>query len=449
MRRQTILQAVGPLLIVVLGITAFLWLKSMDRQPTTSAGSTPPPLVRTRALGPPRDQFEITIGGRVVPSREVTISAEVSGRIVARPDALRAGRHVTQGTLLVQLDPTDHELILQEVTSQLDGVDLELKQLDVAARGLQELTLLAEEDVQLASKELQRIVSLLESKAAAPAERDRAARDLLDARIARGELGNQQDLLPAQRERFDARRRGLIARQRRARRDLARTRIIAPFSGLLAFENVEVGDFVRTGDVLLKLERAEEVEVECQLRADHLRWLRDSLDAATTSRPEASSFEVPVVPVTISYRGSPGQWTGRLTRFQGDGVDPQTRTIACRVLVERQRPAATTSGRIALIRGMYVTVTLPVRLQTPLIEIPAEAVRPDGQVWSVRSDRLIVHRILIARTLQNSVLVKAELTNLKPADPVVISPLAIAYEGMPVETAPVSETDDAGEAPTP
>ena len=98
---------------------------------------------------------------------------------------------------------------------------------------------------------------------------------------------------------------------------------------------------------------------------------------------------------------------------------------------------------------MYVTVTLPVRLQTPLIEIPAEAVRPDGQVWSVRSDRLIVHRILIARTLQNSVLVKAELTNLKPADPVVISPLAIAYEGMPVETAPVSETDDAGEAPTP
>ena len=101
------------------------------------------------------------------------------------------------------------------------------------------------------------------------------------------------------------------------------------------------------------------------------------------------------------------------------------------------------------MRGMYVTVTLPVRLQTPLIEIPTEAVRPDGQVWAVRGDRLVVHRIPIARTLQNSVLVHAELTSLKPADPVVISPLAIAYDGMAVQIAPVSAAVDAGEAAAP
>ena len=255
MRRQTLLQAAGPLLIVVLGIAAFLWLKSLDRQPATSTVSTPRPLVQTLPLGPPRGQFEITIGGRVVPSREVTLSAEVNGQIIARPDTLRAGRHVTQGTLLVQIDPADHELVLQEITSQLDGVDLELKQLDVEARGLRELALLAEEDVKLAAQELQRLTGLLQSRAATPAGRDRAERDWLDARIALGQLGNQQELLPARRARLAARRQGLIARQERARRDLARTRIVAPFNGLLAFDNVEVGDFVRTGDVLLKLER--------------------------------------------------------------------------------------------------------------------------------------------------------------------------------------------------
>ena len=449
MRRQTLLQAAGPLLIVVLGIAAFLWLRSIDRQPATSPGSTPRPLVRTLPLGPPRGQFEITIGGRVVPSREVTLSAEVNGRIIARPDTLRAGRHVTKGTLLVQLDPADHELMLQEITSQLDGVDLVLKQRDIEVQGLQELALLAEEDVALATKELQRMTVLKEIQAATPAGRDRAERDLLDARITLGELENQIELLPARQAQLAAQRQGLVARQERARRDLARTRIVAPFNGLLAFENVEVGDFVRTGDVLLKLEHADEVEVECQLRADHLRWLWDSLDAATTSRPEASSLEVPAVPVTVAYRDNPGQWTGRLTRFQGQGVDLQTRTIACRVLVQRQRSGSTVRRRIALMRGMYVTVTLPVRLQTPLIEIPTEAMRPDGQVWAVRGGRLVVHRIPIARTLQNSVLVHAELTSLKPDDPVVISPLAIAYDGMAVQIAPVSAAVDAGEAAPP
>ena len=449
MRRQTLLQAAGPLLIVVLGIAAFLWLKSLDRQPATSMDSTPPPFVQTLPLGPPRGQFEITIGGRVVPSREVTLSAEVNGRIIARPDTLRAGRHVTQGTLLVQLDPADHELVLQEITSQLDGVDLELKQLDVEARGLRDLARLAEEDVKLAAQELQRLTDLLPSRSATPAGRDRAEREWLDARIALGQLGNQQELLPARRARLAAQRQGLIARQERARRDLGRTRIVAPFNGLLAFDNVEVGDFVRAGDVLLKLERDDEVEVACQLRADQLRWLRDSLDAVPSTGPEAVALEVPTVPVTISYRDNPGQWTGRLTRFQGGGVDPQTRTVACRVLVPRQRPDAAANRSISLMRGMYVTVTLPVRLQTPLIEIPTEAVRPDGQVWSVRADRLVVHRIPIARTLPNSILVRAELTRLKPADRVVISPLAIAYDGMAVQATPVSTAVDTGEAVAP
>lgn len=449
MRRQTLLQAVGPLLIVVLGIAAFLWLKSIDRQPATSTGSTSPPPVRTLPLGPPREQFEFTVGGRVVPSREVTLSAEVNGRIIARPETLRAGRHVTQGALLVQLDPADHELMLQEITSQLDGVDLELKQLDVEARGLRELAQLAEADVKLAVQELRRMTVLLESQSATPAGRDRAERDWLDARIALGELGNQQELLPARRARLAARRQGLIARQERARRDLDRTRIVAPFNGLLAFAQVEVGDFVRTGDVLLKLERADEVEVECQLRADQLRWLRDSLDAVTAAEPEARSLELPAVPAIISYRDNSGQWNGLLTRFQGGGVDPQTRTVACRVLVPRQRPDATANRRISLMRGMYVTVTLPVRSPTPLIEIPTEAVRPDRQVWSVRADRLVVHRVPIAWTLRNSVLVRAELTSLKQDDPVVISPLAVAYDGMAVQAASVPTAADTGEAAAP
>ena len=67
MRPQTILQAVGPLLIIAAGIAAFTWLQSLGIPPATSPVTDKPPTVRTRVLGPPRQRFEIRIGGRVVP----------------------------------------------------------------------------------------------------------------------------------------------------------------------------------------------------------------------------------------------------------------------------------------------------------------------------------------------------------------------------------------------
>ena len=445
MRYQTILQAAGPLLIVAAGMIGFTWLKSLDLRPATSPSSARSPLVRIQRLGDPREQFEITVGGRVVPSREVTLSAEVSGQIVARPAALRAGRHVTEGTLLLQLDPADYELKLQEIDSQLDGIDLELEQLAAESRGIKALATLAEEDELLASRELDRKETLLQNGATTPADRDRARRELLDARNALGELENRRELLPIRRQRMGATRQGLVARRQRVRRDLDRTRIIAPFDGLLTLERVEVGDFVRPGDVLLKIEEAAVVEIACQLRADDLHWLRDSRDSSDAGGRTASPFEVPDAAVTVSLRGSPGQWTGRLTRFEGQGVDPQTRTMPCRIRVERQRNRETPADTSVLMRGMFVTVTLPIHPQSRLIEIPSAALRPDGQVWSVSGNRLVIHRIKIARTLPDSVLVRAESTDLNPEDDVVVSPLAITYEGMEVRPVPVSTIGSSGE----
>ena len=84
------------------------------------------------------------------------------------------------------------------------------------------------------------------------------------------------------------------------------------------------------------------------------------------------------------------------------------------------------------MRGMYVTVALPVVPKTPLIEIPTEALRPDGQVWSVSNDRLVIHRVEVVRVLRDSVLIRADSTRLTPDDHVVVSPLATTYDGMTV-----------------
>ena len=435
MRPRYILQALGPLLIVASGIAAFGWLRSLGTPLGTSAPAAPPPSVRTRALGPPREQFEIQVGGRVVPRREVTLSAEVAGRIIARPGDRRAGQHVPQGTVLLQLDPTDHELELKKIDSQLDRIDLALEQLDTETSGNQALVALAGEKLKVASGELARIESLLKQNVATPVDRDRARRAEIDARLSLQELENRRSLLPVQRQQLQTQRAGLIAQQEQAHRNLERTRLVAPFDGLLTHDATEVGDFVQQGDILLKIEETAVVEIECQLRTDQLVWLRDSRSTDGEDNP----LEVPDVPAIVTSQDSPAPWTGRLTRFRGPGVDPHTRTVPCRVLVERrqhEKPAA------VLMRGMYVTVTLPVRPKTRLIEIPAEAVRANGQVWSVKDNRLVVHRVQAARVLSNSVLVRAGETNLKPDDRVVISPLSTTFDGMPVRERRAATTSE-------
>ena len=47
-------------------------------------------------------------------------------------------------------------------------------------------------------------------------------------------------------------------------------------------------------------------------------------------------------------------------------------------------------------------------------------------------NRLAIHRIDVARVLPDSVLIRADRGTLKPGDRVVVSPLTIAYDGMPV-----------------
>ena len=432
MRRQTILQAVGPLLIVAAGVAAFNWLQTLGVRPATSPVADKPPPVRTRVLGPPRNQFEIRIGGRVVPRREVTLSAEVTGRVIARPDDLRAGRHVSRGTLLLQIDPVDYGRELRKITSQLAGIDLDLEQLTTESTGIQKLVALAEEDLALATRDLARVESLLERKVNTPADRDRAKRAELEARNSLRELEHQQTLLPLRRRPLEPQRQVLVAQQQHTNRDITRPRIVAPFDGLLTLDGAEVGDFVQPGDTLLKIEEAAVVEIECQLRADELAWLRDSRTAANDVGKITSPFEVPDVAVTVTYQDITNRWKGRLTRFRGQGVDPRTRTVPCRVLVARRRDSQTATGSSLLMRGMYVTVALPVVPKTPLIEIPTEALRPDGQVWSVSNDRLVIHRVEVVRVLRDSVLIRADSTRLTPDDHVVISPLATTYDGMTV-----------------
>ncbi|GIT29061.1 MAG: hypothetical protein Ct9H300mP1_11070 [Planctomycetaceae bacterium] len=123
MRRQTILQAVGPLLIVAAGVFRIHpGCKHGGLSRKIAGRRQKPPPVRTRVLGPPGKRgFEISLGGPGGFPPEVTLSAEGDRAGHRRPDNPRAGPHVPQGGNCFQIDPVT-TLELRKITSPR-GVD--------------------------------------------------------------------------------------------------------------------------------------------------------------------------------------------------------------------------------------------------------------------------------------------------------------------------------------
>ena len=133
-------------------------------------------------------------------------------------------------------------------------------------------------------------------------------------------------------------------------------------------------------------------------------------------------------------------WDGVLSRYEGTGMDRDTRTFPCRVLVEQPRNVRlsdSAGGRpIAtpptLLSGMFVTVRIPVTSPVPLLRVPVEAIRPGGQLWVVDDDTLRVRNVSVAETVGDWAVVRAGDSALRAGDRVVISPLASVTDGMTV-----------------
>ena len=95
------------------------------------------------------------------------------------------------------------------------------------------------------------------------------------------------------------------------------------------------------------------------------------------------------------------QWNGRLLGYDGIGMDATTRTVPIRVLVDdpksftgSQTNEIGVSGTTALVRGMYVRVKLMIKPQTPLVVIPAEALKPGNRVWEYVIDETVLDESL-------------------------------------------------------
>jgi membrane fusion protein (multidrug efflux system) len=194
-----------------------------------------------------------------VGAQKVLITPDISGK-VARI-AVREGQHVNAGDELFTLDRQPFELALAQAKAKLAGAQTDFNNLKTNIVSLDRLADLAQTNVELKQKDVERKTKLLSSQAGSQADVDTAAAGLVSAELQSQFTKQQRDnslnqllgdrQLPL--EKFPSYLQAKAAFDQ-AQRDLDHTTLKSPIAGIATqVDNIQLGRFVMAGSPVLSV----------------------------------------------------------------------------------------------------------------------------------------------------------------------------------------------------
>ena len=412
---KLVLGLVVPTALVAIGLGSLFYIGKAEPEQVLKGGSDEAskvarlPIVETGVCLPfdGDRSLDIDLNGVVVPFREVTVAAEVAGRISEKSEMCEPGRFVQAGDLLFKIDPRDYQLEVDRLARLRDQEYAQLREWEQEVANSQKSLELAEQDVALQEKEIQRLEKLPDGFASA-AELDQARRARLVSANQRQVQQNQLDLLNARKRRLDLSQQLASTQLELAKLNLTRTEIRAPLTGVIITENAETDSFVQKGATLCTIEDTTKVEVKCNIRMDQLMTILDQeqLPNSMSLPGRVSGYTLPQTPVSVLYRVAGRedlvfQWEGHLSRYDGIGLDQQSRTVPCRIVVDDPqnftvagKATSSDAGTASpLVRGMFVEAKIHTKPTRSLLLIPKLALKPGNLLWKFREDRSVLNEV--------------------------------------------------------
>lgn len=373
-----------PIAVLVVGaIGAFLLLATRPRVEVEPHRERTP-RVRVLIVTPRTVKLSVSTHGTVAPRTESQLIPEVSGPVVAVSESLVSGGFFEEGDVLLEIDPSDYETGVTRSRAAL---------------------VRAESQHQKARKDLERRRGLFERGAASDAQVD----DTVNAeRLAGAAVTEARSTLE------------------QAERDLARTRVRAPFAGRVRDEQVGVGQFVNRGTSVGTIYATDLVEVRLPIPDRQLALLELPLGR----NGEAEGVQRPEVTLHAQFAGGEHTWHGVVQRTEGE-IDPKTRMVNVVAQVESPYERARLEGRPPLAVGLFVRAEIQGREVDGVVVLPRSAVHKRDRVWIVdAAGRLRERTVQVLTSRKDEVVIAG---GLEAGDQVVISPLDSAVEGMVVE----------------
>ena len=385
-RYQTVLAFIGILLLGAAIMAAFIMTRPRPRKKTEHASSAI--LVDTTRARQADEPMRIMAMGTVIPSREVTVLPEVSGRIVHKTPQLVPGGRVRAGQTLIRIDDRDYHLALKQQQALVTQARLQLAR----EHGLKAV---AEQEWKLMADEVQ------------PTKDGRklALRDI--------QLENAQAALDA-----------AISSRELARIKLERTVVKAPFNAVVHQEFVDAGQVVNQASRIAILVASDTYWVRVTVPLERLRWLR----IPGINAPSGQGSPAHIAPFTGA--GPSSGWAGQVLELEA-GLDPRGQMARLIVVVPNPRQQVATGDRAPCL-PLLLEARVQVELEGPLIKdavmIPTRALRDHDKVWLATShNTLAVRQVTVLWTREPWVAVRGDI---RPDDIIITSPIAAPVDGM-------------------
>jgi membrane fusion protein (multidrug efflux system) len=201
----------------------------------------------------------ISTDNAYVGAQKVLITPDISGKITNV--AIREGQHVNPGDELFSLDREPFALALAQVKAKLDTARSDFDKLKSNLKSLNTLAELAEKNVDLKQRDVDRKTKLVSSQAGSQADLDTALAAVITAKLQAEFAVQQRDTtlnqllgdpdLPLERFREYAQAKAALDN---AQRDFDHTIVRAPMSGTATqVDNIQLGRFVAAGTPVLSV----------------------------------------------------------------------------------------------------------------------------------------------------------------------------------------------------
>lgn len=282
--------------------------------------------------------------GQLQPTRSARLHFEVSGQLIERH--IEPGQQIATDEILLQLDAADYADAVSEAEAELTQ---ERETLDRDRRLLE----LIDEQVALQEKEVERMDRLGQRSLASKSNYDTAVQSLLQLQAEAARLRYSVSSATARRQQREA-------AYNRAKRNLERTRLRAPFAATVDSVAVDVGDYVTPGQMATELVQLDELDLVLDVPGPV---------AATLSRGQS-------VEVTVPQNGDRKTRSGRIVALAA-APDTVTHTYKLRIRL---------SGS-GLYPGQLVEARLPGLAYNDARIVPAAAIlRDEGETYVFRVD---------------------------------------------------------------
>ena len=377
MKNSILVKSGLPLVIILVGLAIAVVLVSSRKPPEQVPVEIPAFLVDAKEIQSEQVSFIVKSQGNVVPRNKTALSAQVSGQVVSLSDSFIAGGSFKKGDVLATLEQDDYKTDLKLAEAELAQAQAALQ--EEVARG------------KVAQQEWRSVNS-----------------------VAPPELGLRKPQLAKEQANVKA----AEAKLERAKRNLARTQITAPYNGIVVERNIDLGQFVTMGAAIGTVYSTDTAEVRLPITDSDLMFVNiasQSTDGAPVS-------------LKASVGGLTRRWEGKLVRSEGV-LDTGSRVVYA--IVEVKDPYNMKGSHSAPIRfGQFVEAEITSRQNEALMVLPRSILRLDNTILTVNENREIeIKPVEVARTTAKEVFIRS---GIEEGSLVVTSAVPNPYNGMKV-----------------